>query len=123
MATETEKGLIRRVRLWNRGEKLFDYEIMGERYTIEPGKYKEMARRTAIMVRGFYPGKDIKVNLQIEPITDSGYEETAEIQTNKEKVVKYACFKCDEEFDSKEKLAAHMAEKHTPGRKKETVEA
>ena len=117
MSEVVEKGPAKRVRLWNDGKDTFDYEILGSQYTIEPGKCIELARRTAITVRGFYPGKNKPVSLRMEPI-EGDYEgaETVQESMDKEKVLSYACYKCDEEFDSKEDLVEHM-KKHTPGRK------
>lgn len=114
-----ERGPAKRCRLWNDGKDRFNYEILGEKYDIPPGGFMEMARRTAINIRGFYPGKDKPVNLRIEPI--EGDYETAKPEAlkdiEKEKVRVYSCHKCDDEFDGKEKLMAHMKEKHTPGKK------
>jgi hypothetical protein len=118
-AVTVERGPAKRARLWNDGDKTFDYEILGERYVIEPGKSIDVARRTAINIRGFYPGKNKPVSLRIEPI-EGAYEEAkpeALKDIAKERVMVYSCYKCDEEFDSKEKLVAHMKEKHTPGKK------
>lgn len=121
--TVIERGPAKRARLWNKGDNVFDYEILGERYKINPGEFIEVARRTAINIRGFYPGKNKPVNLQIEPIEGS-YEETkpeALKDVEKEKVMVYSCYKCDAEFDNKEKLVAHMKEIHTPGKKAQPI--
>lgn len=121
------KGPAKRVKLWNDGSTLFDYEILGTQYTIKPGEYLTLARRTAITVRGFYPGKNKPVSLRIEPI-EGDYDgmETVQKSMDKEpeKVTVYSCFKCDAEFPKKEELVAHMKEKHSPGRKavKQTAE-
>jgi hypothetical protein len=112
-----ESGLPKRVRVWNRGEKKFDYEVMGERYTIEPGKSIELPRRTAVAVRGFYPGKGIEVKLDIEPIAGDNETSIVPLANDKEKVVVYSCFKCDAEFPKKEELLAHVKKEHGPGRK------
>jgi hypothetical protein len=129
-AVAVEKGPAKRVRLWNDLKpnidpstgadlSIFNYEILGSRYIIKPGEYIELARRTAITVRGFYPGKNIKVNLRVEPI-EGDYEEAkpeALKDVHKEKVVVYSCMKCDAEFSSKGELSDHMKMQHTPGRK------
>lgn len=112
-----EKGLAKRVRLFNRGTETFNYEILGERYVIPAGESIELPRRTAIAVRGFYPGKDIPVSLEMCPVEGDYDGPAPEILTNKEKVTVYSCYKCDAEFASKEELVAHMKAIHTPGKK------
>jgi len=92
-----ESGLPKKVKLWNDGQKVFDYEIPkdGERYVIQPGKYIELARRDAIKVRGFYPGKDIQVSLRIEPIPGEVETQVSDFSANGKT---YFCAVCDKEF-------------------------
>lgn len=114
MAEQTiERGPAKRARLWNDGTSTFDYEIMGTRYVIEPGKSIECARRTAIAVRGFNPGKNVQVSLRIEPIAEGGFEgEQVQESMNREKVVVYGCPECDAEYKDKLELAKHVANSH-----------
>lgn len=117
--TVVSEGLAKRVRLWNDGPKTFDYKVSGERYVIQPGEYIELARRTAIHVRGFNPGKGVEVSLRIDPILKNREQEQITL-TQADKV--YACIKCDAEFTDKEEYASHMeTHKRRRGRPAERI--
>lgn len=106
--TVVSEGLARKVRVWNDGPDKFDYKVNGERVVIPSGQYKEMARRTGIELRGFYPGRGIPVKLRLEMLPERDIENIETV--GPERV--YACPKCDESFDSKDKYQKHYDAKH-----------
>lgn len=102
MAKGAGLGMARRVRVWNRGERLFDYLVNGDRVTIAPGAFIETARAAANNIQGFYPGKDVPVCIELEPIIEEESKaDNPQSAVKKEKV--YACPYCD--FESKLKMA------------------
>jgi uncharacterized C2H2 Zn-finger protein len=104
------EGLVSRVKLWNRGDKVYNQEVNGDRYVIEPGQYMEMSRRTAINVRGKYCGRGVAVCLVIEPIMESGRDKEKVDVAEPVKIV--VCPKCDKEFKSKTEYKDHYEAKH-----------
>lgn len=91
-------------RLWNDDDKPFDYEINGARWTIPAKGFIEknpngakLTRRECYNVRGFYPGKDVKVRLRVEEINDAAPAK----DESKEREVIYICPVCGNEFKQK----------------------
>lgn len=117
-ATDQGKGLPKKWKLTNTGTRDFNYEIQGNWYHIPVGESITVSRSVKVLIKGFYPGKDIPVSLKDEPVLDGGFDTLdAPIANNIEKVRVYTCLKCDFECDDKNKLAAHDAEMHKRGPK------
>lgn len=116
------RGLVRKVRLWNDGEKDFDYQVDGNRVIIPKGKYIDTARRTAISIRGFYPGKGVQVSLRIEPLPEHGFDNEIAKDADPSKAKVYLCPTCGGEYAVKEDaLKCHKRVSKPRGRRPREV--
>jgi hypothetical protein len=134
----------RKAKVWNKGTEDYAQSVKGEKVFIPAGKSITVSRRTAIDIRGHYPGKNVIAKLEIEPIMEKieVADEYVDHKTGKtfrtredllrhlgvdpvlaSKPKGFECVICLEEFTNKDELVAHLTEcvkKHAP---KETAAA
>jgi uncharacterized C2H2 Zn-finger protein len=103
------EGAFSKARLHNEGREVYDQEVNGERYVIQPGEYIEVPRRVAVAIRGHFPGRNTACSLRLEPV--AGKRDLEKIDMPEAERV-YVCPKCDAEFDDKDEYADHYDKEH-----------
>lgn len=122
----------KKARVWNRGSEDYKQVVMGDEVFIPAGGSVTVSRRQAIQIKGHYCGKGVKASLEVEPLFELQDEQeiyidhrTGQIFPTRSALLKhlgidedaaeraknapkYICAICEDPFETKEDLIAHM---------------
>jgi len=122
----------KKARVWNRGSQDYKQVVMGDEVYIPAGGSVTVSRRQAISIKGHYCGKGVKASIEVEPLFEEQDEpetyidhRTGQVFPSRSSLLKhlgidedtadkaknatkYICAICEDPFEDKDALIAHM---------------